>query len=409
MLNLMLCKLQQRVGVYAHIFPTLTEGKKVIWKGKDRDGRRFLDYIPGHREYELGQRGGWVTGKRDDELSITFANESIYQILGADHPDSVRGMGIVGAIISEYAFFKGPEIWDIIRPMLAENGGWIVFVTTPDGRNHSYTLHQMAERNPKWFAETLPASYTKAVDPERIQEDRDSGMSEEKIASEYECSYDQPVEGAFYGKELVLMEKEGRIGIVPHDPRLPVDTYWDLGMADAMVIIYVQNGAGQHRVIDYSWMTGKTLPQAIKLMKEKGEERDFNWGTHYGPHDLKVRELGGERVKTRAAIAKGLGVKFKVVNRTSVQDGIEATRALLATTWIDERHARGLIDGLRMYRRQKIEGEVGPSDEPLYSNEPEHSWASHPADGFRTGAMGRKIRFNDDADEANLAPKIAIA
>jgi len=291
MFNLMQCKIAQRIGIYAHIFPTLTEGRKVIWNGMDRDGRRFLDYIPGYSDFASTKKTNWVVRKRDDDMSIEFANGSIYQVLGADHPDSIRGMAIRGAILSEYAYFKGPTIWDIMRPMLAENGGWMVAVTTPDGRNHAHALHKtwerLAKNNPIYFTESLAASYTEAVHPDRIQEDRDSGMSDEKIASEYEVSYDMPVEGSYYGNTLRWLRENDRFTKIPWESTMPVDTYWDIGVRDPSAIWFTQSIGHEHRVIDFEWRTGMGLNELATVCKDK----PYFYGKHYGPHDLAVREI----------------------------------------------------------------------------------------------------------------------
>ncbi len=408
-LNLTNVKMGQRTGIYAHIFPTLTEGRKVIWEGMDRDGRPFLDYFPGHSEFIAGQRGGWVRRKRDDLMRIEVANGSSYTVLGADHPDSVRGMNIVGALFSEYAFFKGPEVWDIIRPMLAENGGWAAFITTPNGRNHSHALHKNFERlqrkgDPIYFSQTLTVDDTGAVDPARIQEDRDSGMSEEKIQSEYYCSYDMAVEGSFYGPALRAMRDQGRITAVPYNPSFPVDTYWDIGVRDATAIWFAQKIGERHRLIDFEWATGQGLPELAKLVLEK----PYVYRRHLGPWDLAVREWSADHAVSRVAIALNLGIKFYVVPKRSVEDGISATRALLATTWIDEENCQLGIDALGMYQRKKLDGVVGPNNEGLYTNEPEHGWASHAADALRTGAMGIANLLDDEEWEGAPAPKIAM-
>ena len=47
---------------------------------------------------------------------------------------------------SEYALAK-PESWDFFRPMLAENGGWALFVSTVRGRNHFYQIGEYAKGN----------------------------------------------------------------------------------------------------------------------------------------------------------------------------------------------------------------------------------------------------------------------
>lgn len=404
-INICNVKMSQRIGIYAHIFPTLTEGRKVIWEGKDRDGRPFLDYFPGHEEYIEGQRGGWVRRKRDDLMRIEIANGSTYTVLGADHPDSIRGMNIIGAMFSEYAFFKGPQAWDIIRPMLAENGGWAAFMTTPNGRNHSHALHMMARKNPKWFELTLTVDDTGAVPQERIQEDIDSGMSDEKVQSEYYCSYDASVEGSFYSSAMRLMLEENRITSVPHDPNFPVDTYWDIGVRDATAVWFAQQVGLQHRLIDFQWWTGEGLPEMAKALDKK----PYVYRKHFGPHDLEVREVGADFAATRVQTARRLGINFTVLPRHNFDDGIMATRALLAKTWIDEEKCILGIDALRSYRKREMEGITGPNNEKLFASEAEKTWACHPADSLRSGAMGKALTDSIDQDgDAPTAPKLAI-
>lgn len=407
--NLMQCKIAQRVGLYAHIFPTLTEGRRVIWNGMNRDGRRFLDYIPGHAEYANSKAKSWVVRKRDDDMTIEYANGSIYTVLGADHPDGVRGNNFIGVLLSEFAFFKGPAIYDIIRPMLAENGGWVAAITTPDGRNHGHALHMRfkkleANGDPIYYTETMPASFTGAVDPKRIKEDRDSGMSEEKIESEYECSYDSPVEGSYYGDMLRYIREQGRFTKVPYETHIPVDTYWDIGVRDATCIWYTQQARKEHRVIDFDWFTGAGLNQMAKTLHEKR----YVYGKHYGPHDLHVREIGADYAETRVMKARSLGINFTVVPKRGFDDGIEAGRALLSRSWFDEEKCQLGIDGLHQYRKKKIEGIVGPKGEDLFSDEHEHNWASNPADSWRTGAMGLALTASTEGSGGPIRPKVAM-
>ena len=87
-------------GTYWHIFPTYNQGKKAIWSETDIKGRKYLDYIP----QEL------IASKNDQEMKIKFVNGSVYQIVGSDNVDALRGAGIKGAVFSEYAEQR-PTAW----------------------------------------------------------------------------------------------------------------------------------------------------------------------------------------------------------------------------------------------------------------------------------------------------------
>jgi len=79
-------------------------------------------------------------------------------------------------------------VWNYISPILAENGGWAVFVYTPRGRNHAYDLLLTAQKNPKWHVEMLPVSKTKAVAEEDLLEQK-MNMSTALYNQEYELDF----------------------------------------------------------------------------------------------------------------------------------------------------------------------------------------------------------------------------
>ena len=57
-----------------------------------------------------------------------------------------------------------------MRPMLEENDGWAVFITTPRGRNHAFELAKYAARAPGWFYELLTAANTGALTQSQLDE-----------------------------------------------------------------------------------------------------------------------------------------------------------------------------------------------------------------------------------------------
>lgn len=57
-------------------------------------------------------------------------------------------------VFSEYAF-QNPTAWEVMRPILAENGGWAIFNSTPNGKNHFYELYNMGCANENWYTQKL--------------------------------------------------------------------------------------------------------------------------------------------------------------------------------------------------------------------------------------------------------------
>ena len=359
----------KRIGVYWHLLPTANQGRKVVWDGIDREGRRMID-----QAFPPEIRAG---NPNNTDMKIPLACGSLWQVVGSDNYDSLIGANPVGVVLSEWAV-ADPEAWNFLRPILAENEGWALFIYTSRGWNHGADLYQMAQKNPRWFCQKLTVEDTDILEriPDLLDEERESGMPEEMIQQEYYCSFDAPLVGSYYGDLMKKAEAEGRIGNVPIDPSLSVDTWWDLGVDDATAIWFVQRFRKEIRVIDYLEDSGFGLDYYVKQLREK----PYPYGNHYLPHDAKVRELGTgvSRIETLLS----LGLRANVVPKLSVADGIQAVRTTIPQCWFDRDRCERGISALRQYQREWNEKLKTFRASPL------HDWTSHGADAFRTGAVG---------------------
>jgi intein/homing endonuclease len=193
----------------------------------------------------------------------------------------------------------------------------------------------------------------------------------------HNCSTDAAIKGAIYIKELAAARADSRITRVPHDPMLPVDTDWDIGVGDATSIWFSQSlRTGEVRLIDYYHNSGEGLQHYVQELKK----RNYTYGIHTGPHDIKVREWASKG-KSRKEIAKDLGVTFQVCPKIPIDDGINAVRLFMAKCWFDEEKCRAGIESLRNYRR------AFNTKMNEFTATPVHNWHSHAADAFRTLAV----------------------
>ncbi len=193
-------------------------------------------------------------------------------------------------------------------------------------------------------------------------------------------AFEQTIQGAYFSSQFQKIRKEGRICRVPVQGGVSVDTYWDLGMNDVMAIWFVQVIGRECRLVDYYENSGEGLEFYARVLQEKRVERDFFYGTHYGPHDLEVRELGTgiSRIKR----AGQLGIDFQVVPRVGQKsDSIEAARNALSLCWFDDEHCSLGIQRLEGYRK-KFNDVLG-----TYSSQPLHDICSNGADAFQQLAM----------------------
>lgn len=372
LLNFVIKQMFVRVGAYYYFFPTYKQGKKILWKGVDRAGMKFLDHFPPEV----------VAAKNETDMLIETVNGSIFQVIGTDKIDSIVGTNPVGCVFSEYAL-QDPQAWDLVRPILRENKGWAAFNFTPRGRNHGWSLYKMAKDNPEWFSSLLTVRDTcredgsPVITDADIQAERDEDMPEELIQQEYFCSFDAGIQGAYYGQAMQRAEEEDCITGVPHEPSLPVDTWWDLGMDDSMSIWFSQTAGREVRLIDYYENNGYGLEHYAKHL----QGLPYVYGTHYFPHDGKVRELGTG--KSRIEVAEELGLRpIETVPMLPVNDGIDAARRILNRCWFDSKKCERGIDALKSYHKEWDE------KKKVFKNKPLHDWSSHAADAFRMLGVG---------------------
>ena len=351
---------------FAYVAPHLNQAKDIAWTYLNAFSAGF------GRRRRVSETELWV------ELP---ANRARIRLYGADNPDRLRGIYLDGAVLDEFGDMD-PAVWtQVLRPALSDRRGWAIFIGTPRGRNAFHALWQRAKGDKSWFALELKASQTRLIAGEELADAR-LAMSEDDYAQEYECSFEAAVRGAYFGAALARAEAEGRIGAVPYDPRLPVHTAWDLGIADSTVIWFVQVHGAETRVIDVLKGEGVGLDYYARRL----QERDWLWGTHYLPHDAEVRELGTG--KSRIEMLAGLGIRGIVCPKLPVEDGIQAARMLIATCWFDAERCRAGIEALRMYRR-----DWDPKRQE-YRSHPRHDFASHYADAFRYFAVGHRERHS---------------
>ena len=370
-----------RVGLYWHLFPTYSEGRKAIWQGKDKAGRPFLDAFP----EELYHR------KLDQEMSLFLKNGSIYQVVGSDHIDRLMGSNPIGVILSEYSL-QNPAAWDLIRPMLAENDGWAIFAYTPRGHNHGYNLYKRAVDNPKWFAERLTVDDTHAVSMEAIEDDRMSGMPEEMVQQEYWTSWNAAQVGAYYAQVLSWMEeqKPERITKVPHDENFEVITGFDLGFADTTAIWFAQQVGSEFRVIDYYETFGEEPAHYMKVMRGQLDDETrhmarYRYGDCWLPHDAKAKRMGSERTVEQQF--RRMGLRVRVGKKFDLDDQHAGVRKMLRQTYIDkDKCDRGLM-ALREYVKQAVPDQRDPNGQQIYRDQPVHNWASHGASALATLMM----------------------
>jgi len=386
----------ERIGSYWHMLPEYGQARKAIWSAVNpHTGRRRIDEAFPRQSRET---------TNETEMFIRFKNGSTWQVIGSDNYNRLVGASIAGITFSEFAT-SNPASWAYLAPILVENDGWALFITTPRGRNHVHKMRDVALASPHWFCEIATVDDTGALPLEAVETQRreyhalygeDAGDA--LIEQEYWCSFEAAILGAYYGKELARAMREGRIREVPPDPDFPVHTAWDLGVDDSNTMWFYQIAGNEVHVVDYYEASGYAIPHYAEVKREKGY--NYKGGKDYVPHDARQRSYTSAHedgtAKQRIEVMVECGLNPVVVPNHALIDGISAVRQTLARCVFDAGNCETGLEALRQYQREWDEGAR------VFQQKPLHNWASHGADAFRTLAMA----WRESTLEKSKAPDI---
>jgi hypothetical protein len=371
-----------RVGTYFYSLPTYTQAYDTIWSGRTLDPSgilpsvKFLDCAPANL----------VARTNEQRMEIEFTNGSIIRLVGGDNYNRIVGTNPVAIAFSEWSL-TDPQALDYFRPMITANDGIFAFLYTPRGHNHGRevynTFKALAEQEPiRYFCELQTVKDTGAITEEAIERDKREGMSEAKVQQEYYCDFEVANEGSYYGRLMAEARAQGRIGLVPHDPALKVHTVWDVGVSDHTVIGFVQVKGNAIFAIDYYANHGEGLDHYLRVLDDRRRERGYRYGAHIGPHDIQQRSKNDG--KSYRDYAADRGHRFAVLPPSALEAGIEATRATLPRIYFDQARTERWVAALEAYTKKWNDALH------VWSDSPQHDWASHPADMTRYLAQAEK-------------------
>ena len=402
-LHHMACATQERVGNYWYMLPQSAQARKSVWDAiNPHSGLKRLE-----EAFPLAIRAT----TNEQEMKIDLTNGSTVQLVGSDNFNSLLGSPPVGLVFSEWKV-ANPQAWALLRPILLENKGWAYFNSTPLGKNHFYTLCQMAEKEAGWFYEKLTNDDTHLFSEEEMarelremQAEHGDDYGRALWLQEYYTSFEAAIPGSIWGEAIERARLAGRICVFTPSEKLPVDTGWDLGRTDDTSIWFRQMNGAYMDVIDQHASNFKDIPFYIDLLLSKRLEHRWTYGTHWLPHDARPRTLaaGGKSILQQFHDAckhhPELG-RFAIAPRLDRQEGIQAGRASIhVSRFHATRCAKGL-EHLKSYHR------VYDAEKKIFVDVPEHDESSHDADAWRTLSLTWKHPKPDKGDPATLQDRL---
>lgn len=358
---------------YAYVGPSFAQTKDLIW-----------GYAKHYTSPFIGMEGYSVS---EGDLQIRLPNGAMINLYGgAAAYERMRGLYFDGIVLDEFPLLNPSVFSTVVRPCLADYRGWAIISGTSNGDDHFHELKKRNQSDTTWDFFIIPVTETDALHPDEVEE-MTKDMTAEEYAREMMCAFDAPIAGSYYASFMNKAEAEGRVCAVPHDPSVPVFTWWDLGISDYMCVWFVQRVGRELHVIDYIEVQDKGIPEVWQmvngtwvdpttgLVPERVKYRQrYSFGAHVPPHDIRARELGTG--KSRYEVMVGLAGEVPVIIATSlkVEDGITAVKTTLPLCYFDRERTEQGRSALRNYHRSK-------------AGIPVHNWASHGSDAFRCGSV----------------------
>lgn len=321
-----------RVGVYWHVFPTKTEAKDAIW----RDPAMLFNIIP----------EDLILKTNESELIVYFKNGSVYQLKGADEPDSLRGAGPVGIVLDEFATMKF-EAWQVVEPVLRANGGWCWFIGTPRGKNHLFQFyHEGLKGHKEWKSWILKASKSGIIPLDQLEESKKTS-TQAIWNQEYECDFLEGEGAVFRGVREIMTA-------VPHKP-LPGHFYVmgvDLAKVQDYTVIRVYDRTTNALVYSDRFQTLEWPFQKKKIA---------TIAKHYNNALVMLDGTGlGDPIADDLARV-GVAVEAFKITEQSKKDIIEKL-----SIWIEQKKIKLLFQEDALFEYDNFSYEIGPTGKIRY-------------------------------------------
>lgn len=359
-------QMKERVGTYVHFFPKHVHARRALWRGVDpRKGANFIDVAFHDIEAE----------RNNQDMLIEAYNGSTWCLLGSDNYDStVIGGNVVGVVFSEWALCD-PRAWDYIRPILRENNGWAMFITTFRGRNHAWQMYENLQDNPDWYIDLRTINDTCDIDgkpiisEEDVEKDRRDGMKETLIQQEYYCNPEATADGAIYGKETARLRKSENRHTAEWTPGRPVYCVWNIDLPVHASYVLVQPG-NPPLVLEANTETFTTLAEALA----KAEQHRYPIQTHI-LHDCQRDYLKHFQDLDRSP---------QILANTNLILEQSATSSFLERCHITKEKCNLLLDSLGGYvRREAFNAQVADMH---FADSPISSWHQYLVNALETWA-----------------------
>lgn len=321
-----------RQGTYFIIAPTYKQAKGIYWRDicKTYKGE-FMTFNEQELAITFDHLSDITMPTQHGDIKISHDPNlppSRIELKGADNPDSLRGVGLCGAVLDEFAFMSdGKYMYDtIIRPALSDKNGWCVFISTPNGmHNHFHDLCKKAERDPEmYFFSHATALDNPHFPPNEFEQTRKEYEKDGKIDQfnqEWMAEFSNPAALVYNNFDFATHVMDAK----EFDEAMPENGTFnaciDFGMTDPTAACFVKiDFEGNWWIFDEIYQTDLHLDQLIYVLRDKMGDERYTRIIGDGAARFELESLRKRRFRITGA-KKGAD---------SIANGIHELRSLLA-------------------------------------------------------------------------------
>ncbi|MGH9317130.1 MAG: hypothetical protein ACRD1P_08490 [Thermoanaerobaculia bacterium] len=366
---------------YFYCLPQQEHTRRAIWTSiNPHTGVRRVD--------EAFPAGFRVGPFKEQEMALEVRSAggkvSRIQFLGSDNYDAIVGGSPYGVYFSEWSI-ADPQALAILRPIVAENGGFMRFLTTPRGRNHVYRQMNDMRGKPGWAVHYATVNDTGIFTAEKLAAIRAENISlygpevgDSLFRQEYYCTFEEVTPGSYYVDLLLRAEKQGRVGDLVYSPEEPVYAAFDLGWADATAIWYAQVRKDNWvDIIGYAEFHRMSVPDMIT---EELRKRPWSYAALLLPHDARQHQITSG--VTAEDILTRNGFACYVMPQTDDNAQIQSVRMLLPRCNFNAEECDRGLTCLRAFHQRYKHDHLDNKIE--WRPNPVHDWSSHAAKALAT-------------------------
>lgn len=330
-----------------YVAPTYKMAKQIVWR-KLKNKLNDLNWVKKHNE---------------TELSLQLRNGSTISLKGADNYDSLRGVGLDGIVLDEFADID-PEAWyETLRPTLSDKQGRALFIGTPKGiGNWSYEIYQNTLDDPNnWSSYQFTTIDGGNVPQEEIEQAK-KDLDERTFRQEYLATFETFAGRIYYGFDRAM-------NVRAWDKPIPDVLYigMDFNIDPMSAVVAIREGDTLHVIDEIRLFSSNTQEAVAEIKSRYGRSKVWVYPDPAG-HQRKS-SAGGT---TDITILANAGFVVKAPrHHTPVRDRINAVNSRLCSTtgirhlFIDPK-CKYTIEGLE--RQTYKEGSTQPDKDSGYDH-----------------------------------------